>query len=83
MIVLKVLSIAALMGSVAWLIHSPDYEPLVATITSLSACIASFVVNRRRKPAVSMSQSVGDGSVAVQSGGNLSASEIKISNREK
>jgi len=49
MLIIKLLSGAALLGSIAWVVAAPDYEPAIATITSLSALIATLVVEKRRK----------------------------------
>jgi hypothetical protein len=83
MLTLKILSIAALVGSVAWFIHTPDYEPAVASITSLSACIAAFVIDRKRQRAASMHQSVAGGAVGIQARGNVTTGNINTKTAEK
>lgn len=76
MVIVKALSLAALVGSIAWCIHAPDYEPALASITALSACIATFVVDRQRKNNASMRQDVGNGSVGIQAGGNVHTANV-------
>jgi hypothetical protein len=76
MLTLKLLSIAALLGSIAWFIHSPDFEPAIAAISSLSACIAAFWVDRTKRRIDSMHQSVGTGGVGIQAGGDVSTGNI-------
>ena len=76
MLTLKILSCAALVGSVAWLIHAPDYEPAVASIAALSGFITTFVLDQKRKNAASMRQSVGGGAVGIQAGGDVTTGEI-------
>jgi hypothetical protein len=83
MLILKLLSIAALIGSVAWFIHAPDYEPAVASITALSASIAAFVVDRKQRRETLMHQSVAGGSVGIQAGGNVSMGNVKTKNTGK
>lgn len=70
MVIVKFLSVVAFFGSVAWMVHSPDYEPALACITSLSACIAVFLLNRRKED-VAQAQEVSGGSVAIQAGRNV------------
>lgn len=76
MLTVKLLSAAALVGSVAWLIHAPDFEPAIASITSLSACIAAFVIDRKRQRADLMHQSVASGGIGIQARGDVSANNI-------
>lgn len=83
MLTLKALSVAALVGSVAWFIHTPDYEPAVAFITSLSACIASFVVDRKQEQAASMHQAVAEGAVGIQARGDVTTGNINTKTTEK
>jgi hypothetical protein len=80
MLTVKLLSVAAFIGSIAWLIHTPDYEPVIAAITSLSGCIAAFLVDRSRKTKAVMHQSVGNGSVGIQAGSDICVGNI---NNEK
>lgn len=76
MLTLKVLSLAVLVGSVAWFIHAPDYEPALASITALSACITTFIVDRKRQNRASLHQEVGDGSVGIQAGGDIRTGNV-------
>jgi hypothetical protein len=82
MLTLKVLSVTSLVGSVAWFLHSPDFEPAIASITSLSGCIVSFVVARKRKRAL-MHQEVAEGGVGIQAGGDVKTGPIKTRTKEK
>ncbi len=83
MLTLKVLSVAALVGSVAWFIHAPDYEPAITSITALSACIATFLVGRKRSRAASMHQSVTGGAVGIQARGDVTTGNINTRTTEK
>ena len=83
MLILKVLAVAALVGSAAWFVHTPDYEPAIAAITSLSACVAAFVIDRKRQRAASMHQSVATGGVGIQARGDVSTANISTKTTEK
>ena len=72
MLTIKFLSLAALFGSLAWLWHSPDYEPAIACVTTLSACIAAFVADRRAKRKATQTQAVSGNSIGIQAGGDVS-----------
>jgi hypothetical protein len=83
MLILKVLSVSALVGSVAWFIHAPDYEPAIAAITSLSACVATFLVDRKRRRADSMHQAVAGGAVGIQARGDVKTGNISTKSSER
>jgi hypothetical protein len=83
MLTLKALYVAALVGSVAWFIHAPDYEPAVTAIASLAACIATFLVDRKRKQAVSMHQQVDGGGIGIQARGNVTTGNNSPRTTEK
>ena len=77
MLSLKILSFAAFAGSVAWLIHAPDYEPAIASITTLSALIATLIADQKQKNTASMHQSVKNGGIGIQAGGNIDIGKNK------
>lgn len=83
MLILKVLSVAALVGSVAWFIHAPDYEPAIAALTSLSASVATFLVDRKRQRADSMHQAVSSGAVGIQARGDVRTGDINTKSSER
>ncbi len=82
MLTLKLLSIAALLGSLAWLWHSLDYEPAIACVTTLSASVATFVADRRAKRKASQAQDVSGGSIGIQAGGDVSVGRAYVSKRQ-
>jgi hypothetical protein len=83
MLIIKVISVVSLVGSVAWLIHSPGYEPVIATLTAASATIAAFVVDKKRDLRASMSQSVGSGGFGIQAGGNITTGDVQSNDQER
>lgn len=78
MLIIKFLSFMALIGSVAWCVNAPDYEPAIAIITSLSALIASSIASKREQKNSSQTQSVGDNAIGIQSGRDVTVGDISI-----
>ncbi|MGO3890110.1 MAG: hypothetical protein ACTJHW_03945 [Paenalcaligenes sp.] len=76
MLIIKILSGLAFIGSVVWLIAQPDYEPAIAIATSLSAFIAAWF-SERKKSAPSQSQTVAENGIGIQAGGNVSTGNIR------
>lgn len=74
--IIKILSVIAFIGSIAWFIKSPDYEPAIAIVTSLSAFIGTCFIENKRKHKSPQNQTVGDNSVGIQSGGNVTIGSI-------
>lgn len=83
MIFVKLLSVIALFGSVAWYIATPDYEPAIAFITSLSALVTAFLVERKRASQEIQKQVVSQNGFGIQAGGNVTTGEIKITQGQK
>jgi hypothetical protein len=77
MLIIKVLSGLAFIGSVAWFIAQRDYEPAIATITSLSAFVAAWFVDRKQKRQANQNQSVSKNGVGIQAGGDVSMGSIR------
>ena len=71
MLILKSLSALALLGSIAWLLAQPDYEPAIAVVTSLAALIGTFVVDRRKQNQTTQDQRVGKKGFGIQAGGDV------------
>jgi hypothetical protein len=72
MTVTKLLSLAALIASIAWLVVMPGFESVIATISALAALLASSHLANKRKKSLSQKQTVGNGSTGIQAGGNIS-----------
>ena len=83
MLILKLLAGAAFIGSLVWLIALPDYEPAIATITSLSALLASIVSEKRRRGRARQEQTVSGNGVGIQAGGDISVGDINSTIRTK
>ena len=71
MLILKSLSALALLGSIAWLIAQPDYEPAIAVVTSLAALIGTVIVDRRKQNQATQEQRVGKKGFGIQAGGDV------------
>ncbi|APW42604.1 hypothetical protein [Rhodoferax saidenbachensis] len=76
MLIIKVLSGLAFMGSVAWYAAQPGYEPAIAIVTSLSAFIAVWLSDRKMKRQAGQSQTVAENGVGIQAGGDVSVGSI-------
>ncbi len=76
MLIIKLSAGAALVGSIAWTVSAPDYEPVIAMITSLSALIAAFVSDKRRETSTRQRQLISGNGVGLQAGGDISVGNI-------
>lgn len=78
--VIKFLAVVALIGSIAWLVSEPGFEPALALVSSMSALVSTFVVEKRSKRHARQHQSVSNSSMGIQAGGDVSIGDI---NRDK
>jgi len=76
LIIIKLLSVAAFIGSVLWMIAVPDYEPALAIVTSLSTFILTVLVEKRKGREATQRQRVSGNSVGVQAGGDVSIGNL-------
>ena len=83
MLIIKILSVFAFIGSLAWFISTPDFEPAITTITSLSAFIVAWFVENKRKQKSTQEQTVGNNSVGIQSGGDVNIGNIRLKKETK
>jgi len=81
MLIIKVLSGLAFIGSVAWFIAQRDYEPAIATVTSLTAFIAAWFGDKRLKRQANQKQAVGKNGIGIQAGGDVSMGSIRTSGK--
>jgi len=58
MLIIKILSGIAFMGSAAWFIALPDYEPAITIFTSLSAFIAAWIGDKKLKRQAIQNQTI-------------------------
>lgn len=72
----KILAVLTLIGSIAWLIAEPSYEPALGVIASVSALISVFIVEKKRKKSGKQNQTVSDSSIGIQAG-----HDVNIGNR--
>jgi hypothetical protein len=71
MLIIKVLSGIAFIGSVAWFFTQRDFEPAIASLSSLAAFLTAVFVEKKRKNSATQSQRVSGASVGIQSGGDV------------
>lgn len=78
---IKILSGFAFIGSVAWFISLPDYEPVIAIFTSLSAFIAAWIGDKKLKRQANQNQTVSKNGIGIQAGGDVSMGSIRTSRK--
>ncbi len=77
MLLIKLLSGVAFVGSVAWFITIPGYEPAIAIATSLTALIAAWITDKKQKRQPNQSQIVAKNGIGIQAGGDVSTGDIR------
>jgi hypothetical protein len=66
---LKILTILAVVGSIAWLVALPDYEPALAVVAALTALVTTILADKRNATKrASQHQVVSGASVGIQAG---------------
>jgi integral membrane sensor domain MASE1 len=83
MLIIKVLSGLAFLGSVAWFIAQPDYEPAIAIVTSLSAFIAAWFADKQMNRQENQNQTVAENGIGIQAGGDIHTGNISASKKTK
>jgi integral membrane sensor domain MASE1 len=81
MLIIKVLSGLAFIGSVAWFIAQRDYEPAIAIVTSLTAFIAAWLGGKKLERQANQSQTVSSDGIGIQAGGNVSTGSVRTSRK--
>lgn len=76
MVFVKFLAAIALLGSIAWVIADPGFEPGLAVVGSLSALVSAFIVEKRKARRAQQHQSVSQSSTGIQAGGDVSIGNI-------
>lgn len=76
MLIIKLLSGIAFIGSIVWFIAVPDYDPAIAMVTSLSAFIAAWFGEKRAKRKALQNQSIAANGIGIQAGGDVSVGSI-------
>ena len=81
MLIIKLLSGIAFIGSVAWFIAQRDYEPAIAIFTSLSAFIAAWLHGKKLKRQANQNQTISKNGIGIQAGGDVSMGSIRTSGK--
>jgi hypothetical protein len=76
MLFIKILFGLLLLGSVAWFVASPSYEPAISAGTSLAALVATVRRKKRKRHPAIQSQSVAKGGIGLQAGRDLNSGDI-------
>lgn len=74
--IIKLLSVVALLCSIAWMVAAPDYEPALAIVASLSTLIANFIIEKRKEATLNQRQEITGNGVGVQAGGDVTVGNI-------
>lgn len=75
--IIKLLSVVALCGSIAWMVAAPDYEPALAIIASISTLVANFLIEKRKDATLNQRQKVTGDGVGIQAGGDVNVGNIR------
>lgn len=78
MLLLKLLSAFALIGSIIWCVAAPGYEPAIAILTSLSSLVGTLIADRKSRQQALQNQTVQENGFGIQAGGNVTTGEIKV-----
>ena len=81
MLIIKLLSGLAFIGSVAWFIAQRDYEPAIATVTSLTTFISAWFGDKRLKRQANQNQTVAKNGIGIQAGGDVCMGSIRTSGK--
>ncbi|MEQ9209006.1 MAG: hypothetical protein RLN96_04055 [Pseudomonadales bacterium] len=77
MLIVKMLLGIALLGSIAWLIAAPDFEPTIAVVTSFAAFIAAWIGDKKGALKHKQKQNVEKNSIGIQAGGDVNMGSIQ------
>ena len=81
MLIIKILSGLAFIGSVAWFIAQRDFEPAIAIVTSLAAFIAAWLRDKKLKRRASQNQTVSKNGIGIQAGGDVKIGSVRTSRK--
>jgi hypothetical protein len=76
MFYIKLLAAIALIGSIAWLIVDPGFEPALAVVAAISALVSTLLIQKRVARRPQQHQSVSKSSIGIQAGGDVSVDNI-------
>lgn len=79
MIYLKALAVCSVLGSVAWVIVEPGFEPSLAVTGSVSTLVALFVMNRNKQQNSRQKQVFSVNSSVNNAGGNVNSASQSTS----
>lgn len=71
MVCLRILAAIAVVGSFAWLIAAPGFEPALAAVGAISALVSTFLSGQQDGRRAEQQQSVSTSSIGVQAAGDV------------
>jgi len=80
---IKLLSIIAFFASFAWCATNPSYEPLIVMVTSLATAVGAWMSGRKENPVAAQNQTVAEGGVGIQAGGEVHIENMNIDQGDK
>lgn len=81
MLIIKILSGFAFIGSIGWFTAQPGYEPAIAVVTSLSAIIGAWLADKKTKQQANQNQTVGENGIGIQAGGDVNTGSLRVSRK--
>ena len=82
MFIIMLLSGIAFIGSIAWFIATPGFEPGVAIAGSLATLITTWRESRKRKQKANQNQLIGKNGFGIQAGGSVTTGDISNHRKE-
>lgn len=80
--IIKILAAIAFIGSIAWFVAQPDYEPAIGITTSLMTFITAWIKGKQKKQAF-QNQVIFRNSIGIQAGGDISMGNIRTNGKPK
>lgn len=81
-LVIKILSALAFIGSIFWFIAEPDYEPAIVAISSLSGFIILWVQGKKTQITPLQNQTVAENGFGIQAGGDVNVGNVNMDNEK-
>lgn len=76
--VIRLLSLVALVGSVAWAFAEPGFEPYLAVVAAITAVVSTFIIDSQNSKRLRQSQTVSEASTGLQAGGDVNVGNVWV-----
>lgn len=77
-LLIKILSALAFIGSIFWFIAEPNFEPAILAISSLASFILLLIKDNKTKVTPLQNQTVKENGFGVQAGGNVNIGNVNM-----